>query len=138
MVRRLAALAIALAVAGSGTSPCTAAALARATAAPAAASAPEAHAAHAGHGGRGSAHATHAGTPSGHCAEPAASVNARCACGCTGDLPRAAASAFTAAWALPAPALPRLDAIDAPPPLVRTGRPARPPLSSIDHVPIAA
>jgi len=137
-VRRLAALVLALLVAGSGVSPCTAAAVARAGDAapvqgPDAAHADPKHAAHAA-----DAHSASNAHGSGDCHGPSVSISPRCECGCTGDGPRAAASPLSAPWALPAPTLARVEEGDAPAPPGRTERPTTPAPSRIDHVPIAS
>lgn len=133
---RFAALLVALAVTASGQSPCAVAALARATvAAPAAGDA--ARRAH--HGDyAASAHETHPGASEEHCDGTSTTISARCPCGCTGDLPRLAASAFSTAWALPAPPLAEIGPREAPAPLRRRVRAAKPVPPPIDHVPVVA
>jgi hypothetical protein len=107
--------------------------LLRGTAAAAGGGAADAH-----HGDHAtSAHAAHPGAADGHC-HTATTISARCSCGCTGDLPRAAASPFSAAWALPAPPLAQIRPGEAPAPLGRRVHRAKPALSPIDHVPVVA
>jgi len=137
-MRRLAALVLALLVAGAGVSPCTAAVLARAgDAAPA----QDPHAMHADPQHAGHAEQVRAGSGAhepGDCHAPRAWLSPRCQCGCTGDVPRAAASSFAAPWALPAPSLASVEGGGAP---TTPSPPERPPqhaASRIDHVPIAA
>ena len=137
-VSRVAALLLALLVAGAGVSPCTAAAVARAGDAAPAQGLHGAHAdpQHAGHAGQ--AHAASGAHESGDCHAPRASLAPRCMCGCTGDGPRAAASSFAAPWALPAPPLARVEEGGAPATPSRLERPPQVAASRIDHVPIAA
>jgi hypothetical protein len=135
LARRVAALLIALAVTATGQSPCTAAALARAIAAVPAAGDAARQVHHGDHAA--SAHEADSGAQ-GHCDGASTTMSARCRCGCTGDLSRAAASTFSAAWALPAPPLAQIGPGGAPAPLGRRVRPAKPAPSPIDHVPVIA
>jgi len=121
MTRRLLAALLGLCVLGTGPSPCVAAALASGPAAAA-----DAHAAH------------HAAGTGASCHEPAASISARCECGCTSEVPSGAASSFAPAWAVVEgsadtrePAAPAAAA--EPAALFACAPPAR-----IDHVPIAS
>jgi hypothetical protein len=125
MLARLSALVLALLVAGSGLSPCAAAALAHG-AGPAHA---EGHAA-------GHEAGPHGG--SADCHEHGATLSPRCDCGCTGDLPRAAASSFASPWALPAPSLPRLEPAETPAPRGHGEQLRCPVPSRIEHVPLSA
>jgi hypothetical protein len=137
MVRRLFALVLALLVAGASVSPCTAAAIARSGAAE------PAQALHASHADAGYAgHSEPAPTASdahgvGDCHGPSASIAAQCQCGCTSEGPRAAASPFSAPWALPAPSLPHFEEGNAPATPGPLTRPVQPSPSRIDHVPIS-
>jgi hypothetical protein len=137
IARRLSALSVALLVAGASPGPCAAAAIARAGDA---ALAQDSQASHtdAGHAG----HADEARTASGahgtgNCHGPTTSIVPQCPCGCSGNAPHAAASTFSAPWALPAPVLPRLEEGNVPAAPGRHARPLPPLPHGIDHVPIA-
>ena len=126
MLRRLLALASALAVTSAAITPCAAAAIARG---PAGA---DPHAAH-----QASAAPAHAGHDAG-CHESAASLVPHCNCGCTGDRPHAVADSTPRSGSLPeeVPPAPAAGACaeTAAPPVTRADAP-RP---HIEHVPIAS
>jgi len=133
LARRLAALLIAVAVTASGQSPCTAAAVARAAAAAPAAGEAAHHGDHAT-----SAHAAHSGAREGPCHDASTTISPRCPCGCTGDLPHAAASASSARSAVPAPPLAEIGPGEALVPLDHRERAGNPACSPIDHVPVVS
>ena len=133
MLRRLLALAGALAVASAGVTPCAAAAIARGPgwADPHALHHAKAEAAGAEHA---ASHAEHAAD----CHEPAASLVPHCNCGCTADRPHGVASSAPPTFDRseepapePARAL-RAEPATAPAPRAEAPRPR------IDHVPIAS
>jgi len=130
MLRRLWALASALAVVSAGTTPCAAAAIARAS---------SAAGMHAGHhetasAARAGGHAEHAAG----CHRPGESLVPRCDCGCTGDQPHAVASSTLPVWSLPEAPTPRpVSGVRAEPVAAPTTRADAPP-PRIDHVPIAS
>ena len=133
MLRRLLALAGALAIASAGVTPCAAAAIARG---PAGADAHAAH--HASATAVGAEGAASQAEHAAECHEPGASLVPHCSCGCTADRPHGVASSAPPTFGLseepapePARAL-RAEPLAAPAPRAEAPRPR------IDHVPIAS
>jgi len=131
MLRRLLALAGALAVASAGVTPCAAAAIARG---PAGA---DPHAAHHASATAAEGARSHV-EPGAECHEPGASLVPHCDCGCTGDRPHGVSGSAPPTFDVSAEPAPetggtlRAELVAAPAPRAEAPRPR------IDHVPIAS